>query len=154
MKASCHSDQPITGFVLFPVGTLLLRRGYGDAPFLGEDMTELSSDDFKHLLWLFELALLLPYNSLARIEPNSLPATLMAIGACCRQKQTDPQTGAVLRFTLPDPICTEHNEQPSGGGLCQSVARVLPQPPLCAGTHPPRLGRLGGLAEAGAPAVA
>jgi hypothetical protein len=155
MDHETPNDHPITGFALFADGSLHLQRGYGQQQFQPCQPDQLAANDFKVLLWAIEAALGACHNELQQTEPSSIHSVLRVMAICNANRPPDPITGAVMTWVRPHPIrCSDDDAQPSGGGLRQSMARLLPRPPFRAGVHPAGLGRLGTLSEAGRPAVA
>jgi hypothetical protein len=152
------NDQPITGFALFADGALHLQRGYGQQQFQPCRPDELPANDFKALLWVIEAALGACHNELQQTEPDSINSLLrvMALCLCTSNRPPDPVTGAVMTWVRPYPIatCSDDDAQPSGRGLCQPVARLLPKPSLRPRAHAAGVARLGGVPEAGGFAVA
>jgi hypothetical protein len=152
------NDQIITGFALFPDGALHLQRGYGEQQFQPCRPDELPANDFKALLWVIEAALGACHNELQQTEPDSINSLLrvMALCLCTSNRPPDPVTGAVMTWVRPYPIatCSDDDAQPSGRGLCQPVARLLPKPSLRPRAHAAGVARLGGVPEAGGFAVA
>lgn len=149
--------QPITGFALFADGSLHLQRGYGRQRFQPCCPDQLPANDFKTLLWVIEAALGACHNELQQTEPSSIHSVLRVMALCHANQPRDPITGAVLVWVRPLPIaidCIEANAKSSGGSLCQPVVGLLPRPAVRAGVHPPRVGRLGLVSEAGRAAVA
>jgi hypothetical protein len=155
MDHKTTSDHPITGFALFADGSLHLQRGYGQRRFQPCRPDQLAANDFKALLWAIEAALGACHNELQQTEPSSIHSVLRVMAICHANRPPDPCTGAVMTWVRPHPICcTADDAQPSRGGLRQSMAGLLPRPSFCAGVHPPRVGRLGLVPEAGRAAVA
>lgn len=135
---------PITGFALFPDGSILIQRGTRQLQLLPCRPDLLSADDYKTLLWVIEAALGANHNELQQTEPDSIQAMLRVIALCFASRPTDP-AGAVLKW-LPLQLDALH-VQSSGNGLCQSVAGFVPEPPIPPGAHTPCLETLGSVPE-------
>jgi hypothetical protein len=148
---------PLSGFALYQNGRLLLQGGTpASCCFCQPD--KLSPEAYKQLIWLLEDALGAQRNDLAQTDPASIRSLLTAIALCHANRPCDRFTGAILsRGIEPSPIAftPKHADpKPSGGGLRQPMAGLLPRPSLPARTHPADLEHLGPVSEAGRPQVA
>lgn len=148
---------PLTGFALFRHDRLLLQGGMpAQLCFCQPD--QLSSDAFKQLLGLLEVALGAQRNDLAQTDPASIRSVLQVIILCAVPAWRDPFTGAVLAHGIqpPFPPCTfDHAEQqPSGGGIRQSMADQLSRLAFPARICVADLEHLGDVPETTGPQVA
>jgi hypothetical protein len=148
---------PLTGFALYLKGRLLLQGGTPPVCCFSQP-DKLSPGAYKQLIWLLEDALGAQRNDLAQTDPASIRSLLTAIALCHANRPCDRFTGAILsRGIEPSPIAftPKHADpKPSGGGLRQSMAGLLPRPSFPARTHPADLERLGAVSEAGRSQVA
>lgn len=148
---------PLTGFALYLKGRLLLQGG--TPPFCCfSQPDQLSCEAYKQLLWLLEDALGAQRNDLAQTDPASIRSLLRVIELCHANRPRNRFTGAILSlgiYPLPTELTPENAKpQPSRGGLCQSMAGLLPRPAFPARAHVAGLGHLGAVPEAGGPQVA
>ena len=148
------NDQTITGFALFADGSLQLQRGYDQQHFQPCQPDHLPSNDFKALIWVIEAALGACHNELQQTEPSSINSVLRVIALCNSHQAPDPFTKAVMTWVCPHPIRCHDDAQPSGRELCQPMVGLLPRSSLRQGTHLASVDRLGGVPEAGRPAIA
>lgn len=148
---------PLTGFALFRHDRLLLQGGTpAQLCFCQPD--HLSSEAYKQLLGLLEVALGAQRNDLAQTDPGSIRSLLRVLILCAVPAWRDSFTGAVLAHGIqpPFPACTfDHAEQqPSGGGIRKSMAGLLPRPSVPARTHPAGVERMVSVSGAGGPEIA
>lgn len=148
---------PLTGFALYLNDRLLLQGGTPPRCWFAQPDT-LSSEAYKQLIWLLEDALGARRNDLAQTDPASIRSLLRVIALCHANRPRNPFTGAILSFgiqPLPNLFTSEHAEpKPSGGGLRQPMAGLLPRPAFPARTHAADLECLGAVSETGTPQVA
>ena len=148
---------PLTGFALYLNDRLLLQGGTPPRCWFAQPAT-LRSGAYKPLLWLLEDALGARRNDLAQTDPASIRSLLRVIALCHANRPRNPFTGAILSFgiqPLTNLFTPQHAEhQPSGGGLRQPMAGLLPRPAFPARTHAADLECLGAVSEAGEPQVA
>lgn len=147
-------SMPITGFALYPDRLLLQGGNSSRCSFSQPD--QLSPDAYKQFLWLLEVALGAKHNDLAQCDPTSIRSLLKVITLCHADRPRDRFTGAVLALGIqplspPPPVI---HDQPSGGGLRESVAGLVPSLAVHPRACVAGVDDLGLLPEAGRPQVA
>jgi hypothetical protein len=142
---------PITGFALYPDGSILIQRGTRELQLLPCRPDLLSADDFKSLLWVVEAALGARHNELQQTEPGSIQSMLRVIALCHASKPTDPAK-AILTW-LPLQL-SALDVQSFGRSFCESVAGFVPRPSVSPRAHASSVAAMGGVSETNGAAAA